>query len=54
MLTVTQLASNAGRVWLNRRELRWRLVLLYGAAALPVGGAGCRRVSGRYGERPVA
>jgi uncharacterized membrane protein YfcA len=35
MLTVTQLSSNASRVWLNRGELRWRMVRAFALGAVP-------------------
>lgn len=40
MLTVTQLASNASRVWLNRRELRWRMIGWFALGAVPLAVAG--------------
>ncbi|GHJ42978.1 hypothetical protein Cs7R123_03200 [Catellatospora sp. TT07R-123] len=40
MLTLTQLSSNASRVWLNRRELRWRLVGWFALGAVPLAVAG--------------
>jgi uncharacterized membrane protein YfcA len=40
MLTLTQLSSNAGRVWLNRTELRWRLIGWFAAGAVPCAVAG--------------
>jgi uncharacterized protein len=40
MLTVTQLSSNASRAWLNRRELRWRLVGWFALGAVPLAVAG--------------
>lgn len=36
MLTLTQLSSNAARVWFNRRELRWRLVNWFALGAVPL------------------
>ncbi|BCJ47930.1 hypothetical protein GCM10010168_22890 [Actinoplanes ianthinogenes] len=36
MLTVTQLSSNAFRVWLNRHDLRWRLVGWFALGAVPL------------------
>jgi uncharacterized protein len=40
MLTLTQLSSNASRVWFNRRDLRWPLVGWFAVGAVPfaVGG----------------
>src|SRR6185503_16549483 len=35
MLTLTQLSSNASRVWLNRRDLRWRPVGWFALGAVP-------------------
>jgi uncharacterized membrane protein YfcA len=35
MLTITQLASNASRVWLNRTAIRWRIVGWFTAGAAP-------------------
>jgi uncharacterized protein len=40
MLTLTQVSSNAFRVWLNRRELRWRLIGWFAAGAVPLAVAG--------------
>ena len=40
MLTLTQVSSNAFRVWLNRRELRWRLIGWFAAGAVPFAVAG--------------
>lgn len=40
MLTVTQLSSNASRAWLNRRELRWRLVGWFALGTVPLAVAG--------------
>ncbi|UAB92739.1 sulfite exporter TauE/SafE family protein [Dactylosporangium vinaceum] len=40
MLTLTQLSSNASRAWLNRRELRWRLIGWFAAGAVPFAIAG--------------
>jgi uncharacterized protein len=40
MLTLTQLSSNAARVWLNRRELRWRLIGWFALGAVPLAVAG--------------
>jgi len=40
MLTLTQLSSNGGRVWLNRHALRWRLVGWYALGAVPLSVAG--------------
>jgi uncharacterized protein len=36
MLTVTQLSSNGARVWLNRHELRWRLIGWFALGAVPL------------------
>ena len=35
ILTLTQLSSNGGRVWLNREELRWPLVGWFAVGAVP-------------------
>jgi uncharacterized protein len=35
MLTLTQVSSNAFRVWLNRTEIRWSLVAWFAAGAVP-------------------
>ncbi|WP_230686917.1 sulfite exporter TauE/SafE family protein [Catellatospora vulcania] len=40
MLTLTQLSSNASRVWLNRGELRWRLIGWFALGAVPCAVAG--------------
>ncbi|MET8910134.1 sulfite exporter TauE/SafE family protein [Micromonospora sp. NPDC004551] len=40
MLTLTQLAGNASRVWLNRRELHWPLVGWFATGAVPFAVAG--------------
>jgi len=40
MLTLTQLASNAARVGLNRREVRWPLVGWFALGAVPLAVAG--------------
>ncbi|WP_433306233.1 sulfite exporter TauE/SafE family protein [Actinoplanes sp. CA-030573] len=40
MLTLTQLSSNGFRVWLNRRELRWRLIGWFALGAVPFAVAG--------------
>jgi uncharacterized membrane protein YfcA len=40
MLTLTQLSSNAGRLWLNRRRVRWPLVGWFAAGAVPFAVAG--------------
>ncbi|NUT37287.1 MAG: sulfite exporter TauE/SafE family protein [Hamadaea sp.] len=40
MLTLTQLSSNASRVWLNRGDLRWRLVGWFALGAVPCAVAG--------------
>jgi uncharacterized protein len=41
MLTFTQLSSNASRVWLNGRELRWPLIGWFALGAVPSAVAGC-------------
>jgi uncharacterized membrane protein YfcA len=40
VLTLTQLVSNGSRVWVNRHELRWRLVGWFAAGAVPSAAAG--------------
>jgi uncharacterized membrane protein YfcA len=40
MLTLTQLASNGSRLWLNRREVRWSLVGWFAVGAVPLAVAG--------------
>jgi uncharacterized membrane protein YfcA len=40
MLTLTQLSSNCSRVWLNRRELHWRLIGWFALGAIPCAVAG--------------
>lgn len=40
MLTLTQLSSNGSRLWLNRRQVRWRLVGWFAAGAVPLAVAG--------------
>lgn len=40
VLTLTQIASNGGRVWLNRGWLRWRVIGRFCAGALPLAVAG--------------
>ncbi|MFI7542246.1 sulfite exporter TauE/SafE family protein [Actinoplanes sp. NPDC049599] len=40
MLTLTQLASNGSRTWLNRGEVRWPLVGWFAAGAVPLAVAG--------------
>ncbi|PWU49049.1 hypothetical protein DLJ46_10350 [Micromonospora globispora] len=40
VLTLTQLSSNGGRVWLNRRELRWPLAARFAVGAVPFAVAG--------------
>jgi uncharacterized membrane protein YfcA len=40
MLTLTQVSSNAFRVWLNRAELRWRLIGWFASGAVPFAVAG--------------
>lgn len=36
VLTVTQLSSNAARVWFNRTDVRWRLVGWFALGAVPL------------------
>ena len=36
MLALTQLASNGSRVWLNRHDLRWRIVGWFALGAVPL------------------
>jgi uncharacterized membrane protein YfcA len=36
MLTITQLASNGSRVWLNRTDITWRLVGWFSLGAVPL------------------
>lgn len=36
VLTLTQIASNAGRVWFNRGELNWRLIGRFCLGAIPL------------------
>ncbi len=40
MLTLTQLSSNGARVWLNRHDMRWRLVGWFALGAVPLAVAG--------------
>src|SRR3954467_8557642 len=40
ILTLTQVSSNAFRVWLNRGELRWRVIGWFALGAVPHAGAG--------------
>jgi len=40
LLTVTQLGSNAARVWLNRTDLRWQIIARFTAGAAPLAVAG--------------
>ena len=35
VLTLTQIASNGGRVWFNRRDINWRLVGWFAIGAVP-------------------
>lgn len=35
VLTITQLASNASRVWFNRHQLRWDIIARFAAGAVP-------------------
>ncbi|MEV4370124.1 sulfite exporter TauE/SafE family protein [Nonomuraea sp. NPDC049637] len=39
-LALTQLASNGGRVWFNRRAVQWRLITWYALGAVPFALAG--------------
>jgi uncharacterized membrane protein YfcA len=39
-LTLTQLVSNGGRVWFNRRDVRWQVVRWYAVGAIPFALAG--------------
>ncbi|MFI6317846.1 TSUP family transporter [Nonomuraea sp. NPDC050556] len=39
-LTLTQLASNGGRAWFNRRDVQWRVIAWYAAGAVPFALAG--------------
>jgi uncharacterized membrane protein YfcA len=36
VLTLTQIASNGGRVWFNRRHLEWRIIARFSAGAVPL------------------
>ncbi|MEU4196985.1 sulfite exporter TauE/SafE family protein [Kribbella sp. NPDC026611] len=40
MLTLTQLSSNASRAWLNRHDLRWRVIAWFALGAIPFAVAG--------------
>lgn len=40
MLTLTQLVSNAGRVWFNRDQLRWPVIARFSVGAIPLAVAG--------------
>ena len=40
VLTLTQIASNAGRVWFNRTDLDWRLIRRFCLGAVPLAIAG--------------
>ncbi|WP_157244936.1 sulfite exporter TauE/SafE family protein [Nonomuraea typhae] len=40
VLALAQLVSNGGRVWFNRRAVRWRLLIWYAAGAVPFAVAG--------------
>ncbi|MFI7597262.1 sulfite exporter TauE/SafE family protein [Actinoplanes sp. NPDC049681] len=40
MLTLTQVSSNTFRVWLNRRDLHWRLIGWFALGAVPLAVAG--------------
>jgi uncharacterized membrane protein YfcA len=40
ILTITALASNGGRVWFNRREIRWSLVGWFALGGVPLALAG--------------
>jgi uncharacterized protein len=35
MLTLTQLASNGGRVWFNRADVQWRIIRWHSLGAIP-------------------
>ncbi|PRY32357.1 hypothetical protein CLV70_102568 [Pseudosporangium ferrugineum] len=45
VLTLTQLASNGSRLWLNRRDVRWPLVGWFAAGAVPFAVAGALLLS---------
>lgn len=45
VLTITQVASNGSRVWLNRAEIDTRLVTMYAAGAVPAAVAGALLLS---------
>ncbi|GIF46033.1 hypothetical protein DFJ67_5464 [Asanoa ferruginea] len=36
VLTLTQIASNGGRVWFNREHLRWHLIARFSVGAVPL------------------
>ena len=36
VLTLTQIASNGGRVWFNRHDLQWRTVARFSVGAIPM------------------
>jgi uncharacterized protein len=40
VLTLTQLASNGGRVWFNRADVQWRLIRWHALGAIPLALAG--------------
>lgn len=40
VLTLTQLASNGGRVWFNRKDLQWRIIGRFSVGAIPLAVAG--------------
>jgi uncharacterized membrane protein YfcA len=40
ILTLTQIASNGGRVWFNRHHLRWRVIGRFSLGAVPLAVAG--------------
>jgi len=40
VLTLTQIASNGGRVWFNREHLRWRIIARFSLGAIPLAIAG--------------
>jgi uncharacterized membrane protein YfcA len=36
LLTLTQIASNGGRVWFNRQHLQWRIIARFSVGAIPL------------------
>ena len=40
VLTLTQIASNGGRVWFNRQHLQWRIIARFSLGAVPLAIAG--------------